>query len=110
MTSDAYKAAPWYKRGTFLFTPFALLASILFGYVAFVLLGIASCIALLVGLIGYGLVSDWVHDTFHLKTHKWHKYKHYRTLRSAHFKHHIDMTKNYGIVTLYWDRKFGSKR
>lgn len=110
LTSDKYKAAPWYKRGTFLFTPFALLASLLFGYAAFVLVGFASCITLLVGLIGYGFVNDWVHDTFHLKEHKWQKYRYYRTLRTSHFKHHVDMTKNYGIISLYWDKKFNSKR
>jgi sterol desaturase/sphingolipid hydroxylase (fatty acid hydroxylase superfamily) len=109
LTSDKYLAAKWFHRGPLLFTPPLL-----------VILGAASGLLCLVGaplwmvgvlgpvLVGYGLVNDYFHDSFHLRKHWLNRYKWYKRLRRLHFLHHHNMTVNYGILSFVWDRVFGT--
>lgn len=57
-----------------------------------------------------GFLSDYLHDSFHIKNHwmtclpvvqvifeRW---------IHLHYLHHVDMSKNYGIFSFHWDRLF----
>ena len=110
LTSETYEIRKWYNSGPILFTPAAL---VLVGLAAVAcwFLGISmwTFIAFGVGLIGFGFLNDYVHDSFHLREHWLQKFPYYRKLRRLHFKHHVDMAKNYGIVALQWDDVFKTK-
>lgn len=107
LTSDKYRKAHWYNRGPFLFTPpFILIVSIcaFVAYLCHAPMWPVAEIALI--FIIFGFINDWVHDTFHLRYHLLQKLKYYRRARIAHFLHHTDMSKNYGIISLEWDHVF----
>lgn len=68
--------------------------------------GIAALLSL--GLWGY--VHDYVHDQFHLSNTwllklpgSW-----FTNWRRIHYIHHLDQTKNFGIVYFGWDKWFGT--
>lgn len=59
-----------------------------------------------------GFLHNYLHDSFHIKNH-WlgrvpvlggifHRWI------ELHYLHHVDMSKNYGIFTFFWDRLFGT--
>lgn len=109
LTSDRYRTVNWRHSGTFLFTP-PLLA--ILGAVGGLLWGLGApawvLVTLGITLVGFGLVNDYVHDSFHVRRHPLNRYGWYRRLRRLHFVHHVDMGSNYGIVTMVYDRVFGT--
>ncbi len=107
LTSDRYEVAKWYNSGPVLFTPGAILLLIV-GALATWILGVTlwHFASFGVGLIGFGLLNDWVHDSFHLRRHFLQRFSCYRSLRRLHFLHHVDMEANFGIVSLHWDSVF----
>lgn len=111
LTSDKYEVKKWYHSGPVLFTPPAVVI-LLVGAAVTWLLGISlwSFLAFGGGLVGFGFLNDWVHDSFHLREHPLHKFPYYRKLRRLHFLHHFDMEKNFGIVSLQWDEVFKTKK
>jgi sterol desaturase/sphingolipid hydroxylase (fatty acid hydroxylase superfamily) len=111
LTSDKYTIAKWYNSGPVLFTPAALLVITLGALVCWVLGGSLWLFGTFsVGLVAFGLVNDYVHDSFHLRRHWLHRFSFYKPLRRQHFEHHNDMTKNFGIVVMFWDSVFKTKR
>lgn len=110
LTSDSYTVAKWYNSGPVLFTPAALLVIGLGGLACWALGGSLWLFGVFsVGLVGFGLANDYVHDSFHLRRHWLHKFPFYRGLRRQHFEHHNDMTKNFGILVMQWDGVFKTK-
>jgi sterol desaturase/sphingolipid hydroxylase (fatty acid hydroxylase superfamily) len=109
LVSDRYKPSKWYHSGPLLFTPplFFLLA--VFGGILWLCHAPIWTLAVFGGsLVGFGLVNDWFHDSFHLRKHGLLRFKWYRQLRVLHYFHHHDMKVNYGIVSFVWDRAFGT--
>ncbi len=110
LTSDTYEVAKWYHRGPVLFTPGAVVLIAAAAVVTWLLgVDLYDFIVFSAGLVGFGLLNDYVHDSFHMREHWLQKLPLYRKMRRLHFQHHFDMTKNFGIVTLHWDAAFKSK-
>lgn len=65
-------------------------------------------ITLLVELAFVGWLNNYMHDSLHIEGHTWERSAYFRLLRLRHFQHHVDMTKNYGIVTFFVDRLTGT--
>lgn len=59
-----------------------------------------------------GLSHNYFHDAFHIRGHWLYKIKGFRNLFSRwtalHYLHHVDMNSNFGIVSFFWDRIFGT--
>lgn len=57
-----------------------------------------------------GWLHDYVHEAFHLNKHWLQKApfvsKYFATLEKLHYLHHVDETKNFGILTFVWDKLF----
>jgi len=109
LSSDKYRMPRWYHRGVLLFTPGLI---ILLGAAGglFWLLGAPwwTLIVFAVVLIGFGLFNDVAHDTMHIRKHPLMKHQWYRRMRKLHYLHHVDMSKNYGIINFSFDRLFGT--
>lgn len=109
MTSDTYKAARWYHRGPLLFTPPLILILGAAGGLLWWAHAPLWCLGVFgVSIIGYGLLNDYFHDSFHVRRHPWNRYKWYKQLRILHFVHHHQMDRNFGIFNFIWDRIFGT--
>jgi sterol desaturase/sphingolipid hydroxylase (fatty acid hydroxylase superfamily) len=110
LTSEDYRKASWYNRGTLLFTPLFLLMLIVTCLVTWFLgMSVWNVVAASVGFLAYGLLNDWLHDCFHLRDHFVNRLPWLSYARRMHFAHHVDMDKNYGIVSFEWDRIFKTK-
>jgi sterol desaturase/sphingolipid hydroxylase (fatty acid hydroxylase superfamily) len=110
LTSDRYEVKKWYNSGPVLFTPGAVLLLILGAGLTWMLnVSLWHFITFGVGLVGFGLLNDWVHDAFHLRDHVLKNLSYFRKLRRLHFLHHFNMERNYGIVSLHWDAVFKTK-
>ncbi len=110
LTSEKYEISKWYNSGPVLFTPAAILVVGGAGLLCWVLgVSLWDFGTFAAGLVGFGFLNDYVHDSFHLREHWLQKLPFYRKLRRLHFKHHFDMTKNFGIVSLQWDDVFKTK-
>lgn len=97
--------------GTIFFTimAFPLLA---LPFIAWILtpLSLLWAIGCVVGGIVFGLLNDWIHDSFHVTGHIFRLFPGWQRMRDLHFKHHIDVTINYGIWFFGWDRLAGTFR
>lgn len=104
--SDSYKSAG--KDSTVILFVIAF-APILLGVIALTFFGVFSlttCIASLLGLVFWGWMHNYVHDHFHLKN-TWLTYiPFFIKWRKLHYIHHLDMTKNLGIIWFGWDKLF----
>jgi len=64
--------------------------------------------------IGESLILGWlhdsIHDSFHLYKSWWAKLPGYKRWAKLHYIHHVDMQKNFGIFTFFWDRTFRTLR
>jgi len=84
---------------------------ILIALVAFIAYGklpIVSGIVLLGSLVGWGLLHDYIHDQFHILGSPWKRFAFFRKWREIHFLHHLNNGKNFGIITFWCDRLFGT--
>lgn len=107
LVSETYRSPVWYNRGVALFTPAFICIVLFLSFLAFVLnfsmwIVFVICLTILV----HGIFNDYIHDCFHKKNQWLEKSKFYLYMRRAHFIHHIDMTKNFSIVTPEWDMIF----
>jgi len=111
LESDKYRSAKWYHTGPFLFTPAFI---VIVGGVGLLMycLHVTPWVTVTFGLttLAYSLFNDYVHDTFHLKRYPLRRYAWYCNLQRLHFIHHHRMRSNFGIVTLAWDKLFGTFR
>jgi sterol desaturase/sphingolipid hydroxylase (fatty acid hydroxylase superfamily) len=64
---------------------------------------LALSLPLLAELALIGGVNAYVHDSLHVDGHWLERYPWYRKWRQTHFVHHVDMTKNFGIVSFWAD-------
>lgn len=60
----------------------------------------AFCMAFL------GWLNSYIHDSTHVAGHPLERFPLFNRLRALHVIHHIDMSKNYGIITFVNDRLF----
>lgn len=110
LSSEKYRNAG--KNSTVLsFIPVVLsILLILFALSQFNLM--PSLLALLVGIevVAIGILHDVIHDSFHVKDSKWNVVPTYDKLVESHFEHHRDMSVNFGIFDLSWDKIFKTFR
>lgn len=111
--SEKYRDAG--KDSTPKFFFFAALPTLIFPVLGLHFLGILSWTLTLLAwviMFGVGLMKNYLHDAFHIKNHKltqiplvksW-----FNNLVRLHYNHHVDMSKNFGISTFFWDRRFKS--
>jgi len=108
--SDKYRSAG--KDSTVIFFAIASLPVLaipcllaLFGVVS-----LFQMIVMLAVMLFTGWLHDYVHDTFHLNKHWIHNLplinNYYQKLEKLHYLHHIDETKNFGILVFWWDKLF----
>lgn len=72
---------------------------------------IAQAIAALVAMGLVGLLNDIIHDSFHVKNHWLSRLiPGYDRMQQLHFIHHVNMKKNFGIYSFFWDRLFRTFR
>lgn len=88
----------------FYYMPFALL-SILFAYL---FMNIVSFFVFLVILSLFGFGNDIIHTQIHLTNTRLIKYNWFRKLRFLHIQHHKHHDTNYGILSLLFDKVFGT--
>lgn len=55
-----------------------------------------------------GWLHDSIHDSFHLHKSFWSRLPGYKAWAKKHYLHHVNMQKNFGIFTFFWDRLFGT--
>lgn len=109
LTSDDYKHSRWYHNGVFLFTPPLVFLLAVFGSILWLCHAPIWMLAVFgASLVGFGLTNDYFHDSMHYRKHWLQRFRWYRQLRVEHFKHHHAMGTNYGILSFFWDRVFGT--
>lgn len=79
----------------------------LFGLIGWVMMVVVLVIEALMGFL-----HNYLHDSFHIKNHWLAQHSWFKGIFSRwvelHYLHHVDMSKNYGIFTFFWDRLFGT--
>jgi len=109
---DLYSAGEYRSSGLatgwLTFTPFVVLIGL--GILAILSLALhldLSVSATVVGVVAIvGWAHGYVHDAFHVSDHWLGRFAWFRNLRLIHEPHHIDMSKNLGILWFGWDRLF----
>jgi len=86
------------------YIPFAMV-TILFGYL---FLSFTSLIILMSVMAIFGFGTDLIHTQIHLIGSGLDKFKWFRNLRNDHVVHHKSQNKNFGIISLLFDRIFRS--
>jgi len=110
LTSETYELKKWYHSGPVLFTPAAIVLILLGGLTCWIVgVSLVDFAAFAGGLVAFGFLNDYVHDSMHLRRHWLQRFRYYRKLRRLHFMHHVDMTRNFGIVAMQWDDVFKTK-
>lgn len=71
-------------------------------------IGILTGIWLATVISVIGLMHAYIHDWLHLNMHWFHRIPGAKHLIEIHRVHHIDMSKNFGIFTFFWDRIAGT--
>lgn len=109
LTSKRYRNARWQDSGTFLFAvPFVAIVLLLCLLGWLVSAPGSWIIAAVLGLGVFGIVTDIVHDHYHLDNSLLANFAWFKRCRELHFVHHLNSERNFGIVTLAWDRLFGT--
>lgn len=107
LVSDEYRNVPWYNRGPVLFAfPMLMVLCAFCGLMWLLGLSLVSMAVFIVTVISFGFINDYVHDSFHLTRCWLQRFKSYLKLRNEHFVHHNDMTVNFSIVNMVWDKVF----
>ncbi len=111
MTSSQYRSARWYHNGVFLYAP-AFVGLLGLVWLLVRLASLPTWIVLVFGavMLALGAVNNWAHDSFHTQSSLFRRLGCYRLMRERHHVHHRNMRCNYGIVTSFWDRVFGTLR
>lgn len=111
-SSDEYRSAGK-DASTRFFAVAALpliLAPLILLLVGFISWPVALVILFVEGAIGF--LHNYMHDAFHINNHWLNKIpvinRSFDRWNKIHYIHHIDMSKNYGIFTFFWDRLFGT--
>jgi hypothetical protein len=111
MVSETYRTSHWSQSGTLLFTPpLLIILGALGGLMWWAGAPLWAVGVQGVAMVSFGLLNDFMHDSYHVRKHWLLRFRGYRHLRKMHFLHHHDMTINLGIVNHAWDRAFGTRR
>jgi len=74
-----------------------------FGFIPFL-----TMLFILVEIFTIGAIDYYVHDMFHIRNHWINKVPILRNMfakwNHLHYLHHIDMSKNFGIYSFFWDK------
>lgn len=106
--SDDYRSAGK-DSGTIFFTVLAIpLLAIPIAAWLLTSLSLFWAISCILGGGFFGLLNDWIHESFHVRGHILRRIPGWRRMRDRHFHHHVDVTVNYGIWFFAWDRMFRS--
>jgi sterol desaturase/sphingolipid hydroxylase (fatty acid hydroxylase superfamily) len=74
--------------------------------IMFLFLPIIYAIAISAEFLILGLLNDYLHDIFHIHPNWLEKFSWFQRLRKIHYRHHEDMSKNFGIFTFLADHIF----
>ena len=111
LTSEKYRKAKFFNSGTFLFTPPLLsiltIANLILYYLDF---DAIKVLVFSISMIMYAILTDLIHDSFHLNNCFLKKSKFYMKMREKHFIHHRNMKKNLGIISSEFDYIFKSHK
>ena len=108
--SDKYRSAG--KDSTVIFFAFASLPVLAIPFLLslFGVLSLFQALFSVAIMLFIGWAHDYVHTLFHLNTHWLQKVpfisKYYNKLEKLHYLHHVDDTKNFGILVFWWDQLF----
>lgn len=111
--SETYKT-PDFKESTPKFFAIAAIPLLLLPFVLwfFGLFPITVALICLLEIFIIGAIDYYVHDWFHITNHWANKApilnKMFKKWNHLHYLHHIDMTKNFGIYSYFWDKVFKS--
>lgn len=109
LTSHEYLVPKWHRSGPVLFTPAFLVISAAVGGLTWALnVSHWLSVAFMLGILAFGLLTDAIHDAFHLESSWRHRFPGFARMRARHFGHHRNMRKNYGIIIFAWDRALGT--
>ena len=97
--SDEYREPPAEaSQAKYYVTAFALACSpLLLWHWAYGLLALVMSLSIL-------KLNAYVHDSLHIRGHRWEKYRWFRHLRDVHYHHHVDVATNFGIFSFFPDR------
>jgi len=108
--SDKYRSAG--KDSTVIFFAFASLPVLAIPC----LLGLLGALSLFQTIFAVALMlfigwaHDYVHNAFHLNVHWLNKVpvvsNYFQKLGKLHYLHHVDDSKNFGIIVFWWDQVF----
>jgi sterol desaturase/sphingolipid hydroxylase (fatty acid hydroxylase superfamily) len=56
----------------------------------------------------FGFVNSYMHDSLHIRGHWMERFEHFKWLRRVHFQHHVDMGRDFGIITFTSDKVAGT--
>lgn len=101
--SDKYRS-PGGRSTVLLFLPPMALAT----FALFLVFSWPVALALTAEMAAWGLLSDQVHDAFHVRGHWMEKVPGFARLRAMHEVHHHEQKLNFGIMGFMWDAVFGT--
>lgn len=112
--SDKYRSAG--KDSTVIFFALASLPVLAIPCVLglFGVLTLFQTVCVVACMLFIGWFHDYVHEAFHLNTHWFKKVpvvsNYFLKLEKMHYLHHVDDTKNFGILVFWWDQVFHTKK
>lgn len=80
------------------------------GLLALWLTPIWISLPVVIALVVMGGLNSYMHDTIHVSPHVLERFDWFLDLRVTHHVHHVEMGKNFGVVTFWADRIFGTFR
>jgi len=106
--SETYRSAGGHG-GVFLFFPFILIFVIaVCSFIAAIGLPMWVALTFVVEAALISWTNNYLHDQFHVSTHRMWQWAWFRHLSDLHFAHHVDQSTNYGIFWFGWDRVLGT--
>ena len=97
--SEKYRN-PGKDTAVFLFAPFVLgLIGIVFLVVPF-----PYSLAFAIQLLFHSWLTNYIHDSIHVKGHFLERFRWFIWLRHLHLQHHVNMRRNLGIMTFEVDK------
>lgn len=104
--SDEYKSAGTSNSLYYFVAIFCPIIGGVIGATILLHISIWTCLSVLIGMVGAGLLHDRLHDSFHLKNTIWSNLPWFKEWQRYHYIHHQDMAKNYGIFLFIFDKLF----
>lgn len=103
--SETYRSAGA-DNTTYRFVVAGILVGLLFLWLAPLWLAIP----IMFDMAAFGALNSYAHDSTHIRGHWLERFAFFRRWREIHYVHHVDMNKNFGIMTFTTDKVVGSYR